>query len=135
MRRFLLIGLMFLLPGCGSRSTDAWLGQLKDADTAKRRQAIRELGNRPRDAERIVPALIEALRDSSGYVRRDAAVTLGKLGPRARAAVQHLQEALKDPERQVRTAAAAALKKIGGSTSLSAVLGKASTGSSSPRTA
>jgi hypothetical protein len=113
MRTIVLAGLVLAVAGCGSRSTDAWVEQMKDTEVVKRRQAIRELGKRTGDAERIVPALIEALRDEDGYVRRDAAVTLGKLGPHAKQAVGHLQDSsLNDRERLVRTAAAAALKKI-----------------------
>ena len=103
MRKLVLAGLILLLAGCGPRSTDAWLRQVKDAEVVKRRQAIRELGTRAGDAPRIVPVLREALRDENGYVRRDAAVTLGKFGPEAREAVPSLLDALKDPERLVST--------------------------------
>jgi HEAT repeat protein len=113
MRRLTPIGLALLLvAGCGPRSTDDWLRQLKDAEVVKRRQAVRELGARLAEAGRIVPALTDALRDESGYVRHDAATTLGKFGGEARTAVPALVGALKDRERTVRTAAAAALKKV-----------------------
>jgi HEAT repeat protein len=109
--RFLTIGLV-LLAGCGSPSTDDWLAQLKDDDVVKRRQALRELGARPADAARIVPALSDALRDDNAYVRRDAAIALGKFGPEARQAVPALTLALKDKDQSVRNAASASLKKI-----------------------
>jgi HEAT repeat protein len=111
-RRFALSLVLLLAAGCGGRSTENWLGQLKDPEVVKRRQAIRELGGRAADAEQVVPALAEALRDGNGYVRHDAATTLGKFGSAARPAVPTLVAALKDKERTVRTAAAAALKKI-----------------------
>jgi HEAT repeat protein len=98
--------------GCGGHSTDNWLRQLKDADVVKRREAIRELGARTKDANRVVPALTEALKDESGFVRRDAAVTLGKFGADARSGVPALVESLQDKEPSVRSAAAASLKKI-----------------------
>jgi HEAT repeat protein len=109
--RFLLVATGLMLAGCAP-STDAWLTQLRDEDVVKRRQAVRELGDRSADAERVVPALNDALRDDNPYVRRDAAVALGKFGPDARDAVPALTLALKDKDQNVRTAASAALKKI-----------------------
>ena len=99
--------------GCGrSRATDVWLGQLKDSDVLLRRQACRELGNRPDEAARTVPALAEALQDENNYVRHDAATALGKLGPEARVAVKTLIAALDDKDKRVHAAVAGALKKI-----------------------
>jgi HEAT repeat protein len=103
--------------GCG-RSTDEWLQQLKNPEVVKRRQAIRELGSRTGDAERVVAALTEALQDESGYVRHDAATTLGKFGPAAKPAAPHLTKLLKDKELGVRHAAEAALQKIAPETNL-----------------
>ena len=113
MRRLLLMTMALLLAGCtDSQSTDDWLRQLKDPDVVKRRQAIRELGVRMTEAERVTPSVAEALRDENGYVRHDAALTLGKLGPAAKMAVPALVAALKDQERGVRKAASQALKRI-----------------------
>jgi HEAT repeat protein len=112
MRRLLAMGVLLLALGCGSRSTDHWLRQLKESDVVARRQAIRELGARTADAERVVPALGEALRDENEYVRHDAATALGKFGADAEAAVPALTAALKDRDPSVRRAAEAALKKI-----------------------
>jgi HEAT repeat protein len=112
MRRLLLVSLCALIVGCGSHTTDHWLRQLKDPDVVKRRQAIRELGERTSEAGRVVPALAEALRDDSEYVRHDTATTLGKLGPEARPAVPELLAAAKDRQPNVRRAARAALKKV-----------------------
>ena len=113
MRRVLAVSLVLLLvAGCGSRSTDDWLLLLKDPDVVIRRQAIRELGVRPTEAERVVLALAEALRDENAYVRHDAATTLGKFGTDAKPTVPDLIVALSDKEPRVRTAAATALKAI-----------------------
>jgi len=112
MRFFIVMGAALLMTGCSAPSTDDWLEQLKDAEVVKRRQAIRELGPRTAEAERIVPALTVALRDESSYVRHDAAMALGKLGAEASEAVDALTAALKDKEQNVRTAAGTALKKI-----------------------
>jgi HEAT repeat protein len=112
MRRLLVLSLVLLAAGCGSRSTDHWLTQLKDPDVVKRRQAVRELGEQSSEAEKIVPALVEALRDQSAYVRHDSATALGKFGPQARSAVPALSAALSDKDANVRRMAEAALKKI-----------------------
>jgi HEAT repeat protein len=112
MRRLWIMSVLLMAVGCAAPSTDDWLRQLNDPDAVKQRQAIRELGARPEEAERVVPALCEALRGENGYVRHDAATTLGKFGAEACAAVQPLLKALTDKEHRVRTAAGAALKKI-----------------------
>jgi HEAT repeat protein len=112
MRRLVVMALTLLAAGCGWHSTDHWRQQLKDADVVKRRQAVRELAARPAEAERVVPALVEALGDDNGYVRHDAAAALGNFGPEAKTAVPALVAALADRERSVRTAAGAALRKI-----------------------
>lgn len=109
--RWLLATALLLLAGCG-RSTDYWVGQLKDADVVKRRQAVRELGERTSEAPRVVAALTEALRDENEYVRHDCATALAKFGPEAQPAVPALRAALKDRDHNVRRAAETALKKI-----------------------
>jgi HEAT repeat protein len=111
MRLLLVTSLALLAVGCG-RSTDEWLQQLKNPDVVKRRQAIRELGSRSGDDERVVAALAESLQDESGYVRHDAATTLGKFGPAAKPAASNLTKLLKDKQLSVRKAAEAALQKI-----------------------
>jgi HEAT repeat protein len=111
MRTFLVAGLALLAAGCG-RSTDDWLRQLQDPDVVKRRQAIRELGTRSGDVERVVAALTDALRDDSGYVRHDAATTLAKFGAAAKPAGPRLTQLLDERELSVRKAAQAALQKI-----------------------
>jgi HEAT repeat protein len=109
----LLLGMMIVLSlaGCAP-STDDWIGQLKNSDVVKRREAIRELGSRPAEAAQVVPALTEALRDESAYVRRDAALALAKFAQDAKEAVPALTAALKDKDHNVRLAAGTALKKI-----------------------
>ena len=112
MRRIVALSLLLFVAGCGPRSTDAWIKQLQDPDVLKRRQAVRELGNRSGDAEQVVPALAGALSDENEYVRRDAARALATFGSEARTAVPALNAALKDEQASVRAAAAAALKQI-----------------------
>jgi HEAT repeat protein len=112
MPRLFVIGFALLLAGCGPRSTAYWVGQLKDPDVVKRRQAIRELGAKNGDAQVVVPALTEALQDESSYVRHDAATALGKFGPESKPAIPKLAQLLKDKELSVRKAAEAALSKI-----------------------
>jgi HEAT repeat protein len=112
MRKIILIAYLAAAAGCASPSTDDWLMQLKDADVVKRRQAIRELGARKEESERIIPALTSALGDESLYVRRDAAWALGNFGAYAQEATGALNAALQDESSPVRIAAAHALKKI-----------------------
>ena len=111
MRLFLGMMIVLSLAGCAP-STDDWIGQLKNSDVVKRREAIRELGSRPAEAAQVVPALTEALRDESAYVRRDAALALAKFAQAAKEAVPALTAALKDKDHNVRLAAGTALKKI-----------------------
>jgi HEAT repeat protein len=115
LRRIGLVAAIVLVSaaGCGrSRTTEDWLGQLKNSDVLLRRQACRELGSLPAEATWTVPALAAALRDESWYVRHDAAAALGKLGPAAGGAVPALVATLADKEKRVRSAAVGALKKI-----------------------
>jgi HEAT repeat protein len=106
------ICLLLLLAGCDAPTTETWLEQLKDADVVKRRQAVRELAGRPADADRVIPALMEALGDDNGYVRHDAALALGKFGADASEAVPILVAALRDKTTNVRVAAERSLKRI-----------------------
>ena len=117
MKRAMLLPILLFVLGCSQKSTEDWLKQLKDDDVVLRREAIRELGDSPRETERIVPALTEMLRDKNPYVRHDAALTLGKFGPDARAAVPAIKALLKDKDQSVRHGITAALKKISGPTS------------------
>jgi HEAT repeat protein len=112
MNKFLPLGLVFLLAGCGRTSTDEWIAQLKNKDAARRLHAVKALGERVAEAPRTVPALALALKDENAFVRRDAAVALGRLGSEARAAVPDLVAAGRDRNGNVRRAAVDALRKI-----------------------
>jgi HEAT repeat protein len=115
-RRPFGLPLLFLAAaGCGGgEPTAAWLGRLTDADPATRLTAVKTLGQRPGEADAIVPPLAERLRqDDDPYVRRDSANALGGFGPAARPAwPEMLDAARRDRDPRVRRAAAAALKKI-----------------------
>jgi HEAT repeat protein len=115
MKRVLLLVFAVFIVGCGQKSTDDWLRQLKDDDVLMRREAIRELGDCAGEAPLVVPALTEMLRDKNPYVRHDAALSLGKFGPEAREAVPAIKAMLKDKDQTVRHGVAAALQKISGS--------------------
>ena len=112
MRRLLLVSLAALLTGCGGKTTDEWVGELRSGNGAQRLHAVKALGETGAEAPAVVPALTEALKDENAFVRRDAAVALGKIGPNARPAVPALLAARKEKERSVRKAAEEALKKI-----------------------
>lgn len=120
MRRLLVLSLVVLAAGCGPRSTDHWLRQLKDPDVVKRRQAVRELGARTAEAERVVPALAEALRDADPHARAEAAFALADppKEPRERSAEERrlvlplLRGLLDDPDEEVRGNAARTLSQV-----------------------
>jgi HEAT repeat protein len=113
MRLIFITGMVLMVAGCHSPSTEDWLGQLHDPDVVKRRQAIRELAASGSQPESVVPALIQALRDENAYVRRDAAVAIAHFGDEARDALPALKVAINDQARTVRLAALSTLKKIG----------------------
>jgi HEAT repeat protein len=108
----LLLSLVVLLAGCGSRSTADLLNQLHAKESAQRLHAVNELARRAGEAEVVVPALAEALKDEDSFVRRDAARALGELGPAAKPALPGLVLALRDQHAAVRKAATEALRKI-----------------------
>ena len=65
------------------------------------------------DAEKVVPALIEALRHRSNDIRRSAAIKLGGFREQAKDAIPALQKAEEhDGDARVREAAGIALSRI-----------------------
>jgi HEAT repeat protein len=112
LRMLLPLGLALMLTGCGFKSTDDWIAQLKDRDAARRLHAVRALGQRHAEARQSVPALALALKDENAFVRRDAAMALGSFGSEATSAVPDLVAAERDRNGSVRRAAADALQKI-----------------------
>src|SRR5437879_6445052 len=110
-QRLTLLGLLLACIGCG-QSTSYWKEQMKSPDSATRLHAVSALKGRVRDAQAVVPALVEALKDDDTFIRRDAARALGKFGPAARDAVPTLHNLLNDTEPSVRKAAARSLKQI-----------------------
>jgi HEAT repeat protein len=111
-----LILLLCLLAcaGCSKKkSTDQLIEDLKSEQEHDRVVAVRLLPERKADAEKVVPALIEALKDTEGDVRWGAAIGLGYFGEQANEAVAALQEAQqRDPDARVREAAGVALSRI-----------------------
>jgi HEAT repeat protein len=108
-----LLYLAVLAAGCGGKSTQDWIAQLGDRDSAQRLRAVKALGGRRSEADIVVPALAGALQDENAFVRRDAAEALGAIGPEARPAAPALTAALRDRNAPVRRAAARALEKLG----------------------
>ena len=112
MKRFLVACLVLAPFGCGGRSTQEWVEQLKDKDAAQRLRALKALGASRTERDLVVPALAGALKDENAFVRRDAAEALGKIGREAHEAAPALAAALKDRNHAVKKAATEALKKI-----------------------
>jgi HEAT repeat protein len=98
--------------GCGKKSTDQLLEDLKSPQERDRLIAVRLLADRKGDAAQVVPALIEALKDKDTDIRLSAAIGLGYFGEQARDAIPTLQAAQRDRDARVREAAGVALSRI-----------------------
>ena len=107
----LLLGLL-ACGGCGKKSTDQLIEDLKSPEERDRLIAVRLLPQRKGDAAQVVPALIEALKDKEGDIRWSAAIGLGSFGEQAKDAIPALQAAQRDRDARVREAAGVALSRI-----------------------
>ncbi len=110
--RWLLLLCLLACVGCGQKSTDELIGDLKSQQEGDRIKAVRLLPQHKGDAAQVVPALIEALKDKEGDVRCSAAIGLGYFGDQATDAIPALQAAQRDPDARVREAAGVALSRI-----------------------
>jgi HEAT repeat protein len=111
-RRYLILLCLLACFGCGKKSTDQLIADLKGSQDRDRIIAVRSLPERKGDAAQVVPALTEALKDTDGDVRRSAAIGLGTFGDQAKDAIPALQKAQHDPDARVREAAGVALSRI-----------------------
>jgi HEAT repeats len=107
--------LLLCLLACGGcskqRSTDELIADLKSGIEKEGIIAARTLPQG--EAEKVVPALIEALRHRGQDVRRSAAIKLGGFGEQAKDAIPALQKAEEhDGDARVREAAGIALSRI-----------------------
>ncbi len=99
--------------GCGKKSTDDLVKDLKSSGDKDRLIAARLLPQHKGDAAKVVPALIDALKsDKNDDVRLSAAIGLGYFGDEARDAIPALQEAERDRDARIREAARVALSRI-----------------------
>jgi HEAT repeat protein len=101
--------------GCATRqekSTDQLIGDLKGTDDRDKLIAARLLPRQKSDAEKVIPAMIEALKDRGSDVRLSAAIGLGMFGDKAREAIPALEALQGDPDARVREAAAKAVTRI-----------------------
>ena len=105
--------LLLCLLACGGcskgKSTDELIADLKSG-----KEGIIAARTLPQgDAEKVVPALIEALKLSSSDIRRSAAIKLGGFREQAKDAIPALQKAEEhDGDARVREAAGIALSRI-----------------------
>ena len=109
---FVLLLFLLACAGCGKKSTDELIEDLKSPEAGKAIVAVRLLQHRKGDAAQVVPALIEALKDNSDDVRSSAAIGLGYFGEKAKEAIPALEAAQKDRDARVREAAGIALCRI-----------------------
>ncbi len=106
-------GLLLCLLACGGcskgKSTDELIADLKSG-----KEGIIAARTLPGDdAEKVVPALIEALRNGGNDIRRSAAIKLGGFREQAKDAIPALQKAEEhDGDARVREAAGIALSRI-----------------------
>lgn len=108
-----IAGIVLANIGCGrSASTNELIAQARSNDSADRVKAVRALGNRVREADKVVPVLVERLQDEDAFVRRDAANALGQIGSAARSAESALVAATHDRNAHVRQAATDAVQKV-----------------------
>jgi HEAT repeat protein len=110
--RFGLLVCLLACVGCGRKSTDELIGDLKASQEKDRVVAVRLLPQRKGDAAKVVPALIEALKDKDADIRWSAAIGLGYFGEQANDAIPALQEAQHDRDPRVREGAGVALSRI-----------------------
>jgi Holliday junction resolvasome RuvABC DNA-binding subunit len=106
-----LLGLV-ACAGCGKKSTDQLIADLKSPQDKDRLIAVRLLPDRKGDAAKVVPAMTEALKDKENDVRLSAAIGLGYFGEQARDAIPALQAAQQDHDARVREAARVAISRI-----------------------
>src|SRR5262245_49219039 len=110
--RLILLLCLLACGGCGKKSTDELIEDLKSPEERDRLMAVRLLQQRKGDAAQAVPALIEALKDKEGDIRRSAAIGLGDVGEEAKDAIPALLAAKGDRDARVREAAGVALSRI-----------------------
>ena len=111
--RLVVLVCLLVCGGCGKKkSTDELIADLKSPQEGDRTIAARLLPQHKGDAEKVVPALIEALKDHESDVRWSAAIGLGYFGEQAKDAVPALQAAQRDRDARVREAAGVALSRI-----------------------
>lgn len=100
--------------GCGNqKSTDELIADLRSGKEKDGVIAARTLARGKGDAEKVVPALIEALSHKATDVRRSSALKLGEFHELAKDAIPALQKAQQgDSDARVREAAGIALSRI-----------------------
>jgi HEAT repeat protein len=111
-KRLLSVLILLACAGCGGKSTDDLIADLKSSDEGERIKAVRLLPQHKADAAQVVPALIEALKDKEADIRWSAANGLGYFGEQAMDAIPALEAAQRDRDARVREAAGKALSRI-----------------------
>jgi HEAT repeat protein len=111
-KRLLSMLVLLACAGCGKKSTDDLIADLKSSEEGERIKAVRLLPQRKGEAAQVVPALVEALKDKEADIRWGAAIGLGYFGEQAEDAIPALEAAQRDRDARVREAAGKALSRI-----------------------
>jgi HEAT repeat protein len=113
-RRFPFWVLAVLALAACERSSDDWIRDLRDEDEFRRLLAVVALRDtEPGEADRILPALVEASTDESETVRREVRTTLRQLAPHGLATLLGILVDRSKPE-SIRHESMLALGKTGG---------------------
>ena len=108
--------LLLCLLACGGcsrkKTTDELIADLNSSEDRDQLIAVRLLPDRKGEAEKVIPALIEALKTKGSDIRLSAAIGLGYFGEQAKDAIPALKAAQHDRDARVRDAAGKALSRI-----------------------
>jgi ribosomal protein S20 len=96
-------------------AVDPLLEAVKSDDSPNvRKAAAKAIGQIAPDADKAVPALMDALKDTSKDVRMSAALALAAFGAEARPALPALRELAQEKDKRLSKAAKMAIKSISG---------------------
>jgi len=103
--------LLVAISGCGNTNSRL-IADLQSGNREVRRQAVRELIQKPRTSEEVISALCEALGSDDVELRKLAVTALAGVADSSSVAVDALLVALEDQDEKIQFAAASSLLKM-----------------------